>query len=284
MGIEGAAYATIISRLLEMTVLLIYFYCKKPIFYGKIREIFSFTKTMFRDVFSRAQPLVYSQLLTQAMAIFMLFIFARIEIGNATNVAAFTVSTQILDIVVVFIGGMGTAAAVMIGGKLGANQVEEAKANARYQLAYVMVFSLIASGVLVLFIPLVRIAFNFAPSEASLLRALMILHALAFPFMVFSLNIIFITRAGGYTRAPFYITNLVYYAVKLPLIVFFVYLMPSLFAESLWLHHVLEQIGLPASFMVFVFLIDRFIEVIRAGVAMLVYRRADWCRNIVRLD
>ena len=283
MGIQGAAYATIISRLFEMGVLLIYFFVKKPLFYGKIREIFSFTGTMFRDVITRGRPLLVSQALTQTMAIFMLFVFARIEVGNATNVAAFTVSTQLVDIVVVFIGGMGTAASVMIGSRLGANQLEEAKQNARYQVTYVILFSILASIVLVLLIPLTEIAFNFDPSEYELLSALMILHALSFPFMVYSLNIIFITRAGGYNRAPYYITNLVYYGIKLPIIIFFVYLMPSLFAESAGLHQGLSALGLPPTFMVFVFLIDRMMEVLRAIVAYYVYTRADWCRNIVKL-
>jgi putative MATE family efflux protein len=279
-GVKGAAIATVISRFVELTILIVYFYIKKPEFHGKLKEIFAIPRNLIGEVLKRARPLVLAQVLTEGMLIFTLFVYARIDEGNPTNVAAIAVTQQMVDIVITFTGGMGTAASILVGSRLGAGKIEEAKTNARWQLGYVFIFSLIAALTLMALIPAASFLFGFKQSEIGLLTTIMIIQAVSLPFQIYAINVIFISRSGGYTRAPIYITNVVYYCVKLPVILAFVYIFPTVFDKLDFLHSILTGLGLEASLVVFIFLLDRFTEVIRTFVAYFIYTRVNWWNNI----
>ena len=282
LGVMGAAIATIIARLVELVVLFAYYLISKPAFYGKFKEVFAIPSFLVQDVFNKLRPVFIASLLTEAMGIFMLLTYARIEIGNSANIAAIAVSQQILDILMVIVMGMGTASSVLVGQRLGANQIEEARQNARWQLSYVMTFGVVASILMVLMVPVAQSLYNFQASETELLRMIMILQAFSFPFSIYAANVIFVTRAGGFTKSAIYINNIVYYIFKLPLIVFLVYISPGLFNSSPFIQTILNTLGLLPSFMVFVFLVERLIELIRAVVAGYIYNNIHWYNNITR--
>lgn len=282
MGVKGAAIATIISRLVEAGFLLFYYLRFKPAFYGKIKEIFVMPRILLLDVLGRLRPLLFAQILTEAMALFMLYSYAKIDLGNAANIAAITIATQILEIVMVLAGGMGTAAAVLVGSRLGADQIAEAEQNARWQIAYAVSIGVFAAFLMIASVPFVARIFQFHGAEKTLLASIMVLQAITLPMMIYSMNIIFITRAGGYTAAPIYINNFIYYLIKLPIIILFVFLVPNLFDQTLWLQQVMRFLGLTPLFVLYVFLIDRLCEVLRLFMAIFVYKKADWCKNITR--
>lgn len=282
LGVAGAAIATIIARVVELLVLIAYYLISKPAFYGKFKEVFSIPSFLVEDVFVKLRPVFVASVLTEAMGIFMLLTYARIEVGNSANIAAIAVSQQILDILMVIVMGMGTASSVLVGQRLGANQIEEARQNARWQLSYVMSFGLIASTLMVLMVPVAQQLYNFQASETQLLRMIMILQASSFPFSIYAANVIFVTRAGGFTRSAIYINNIVYYVFKLPLIVLLVYISPNIFASNQLIQSVMTSLGLLPSFIVFVFLVERIIELIRALVAGYIYKNIVWYNNITR--
>ncbi len=282
MGIKGAAIATIISRVVEVGFLFYYYFKHKPVFYGSFKEVFTMPKIILKDILSRLRPLLFAQILTEAMNVFMLFAYARIDLANPTNVAAITISGQIMEIVMVLAGGMGTAAAVLVGSRLGADKIEEAKQNSLWQISYAVGIGIVAALLMIVSIPLIGTIFKFYGPDLRLLTSVMILQAITLPMMIFSMNVVFITRAGGYTIAPIYINNIIYYVIKLPIIILFVFVFPNLFDQIQWLGRMLTALGLIPLFVVFVFLIDRFCELLRSIVAYIVYIKADWCKNITR--
>ncbi len=280
MGVYGAAIATMISRLVELAILLWYFFKHKPFFYGPLKEIMAEEKGFKKSIIVKGLPMTAAQVLTEAMAIFMFFAYAHIDSGNASNIAAVNLSSRVVDIVVAFVGGMGTAAAIMVGMRLGAGKIEEAKQNARWQIGYVVAVSLVTVLIMICMIPFVQYVNDFQPETATLLAVVMIIHAVSLPFMFYSVNVIFITRSGGFTKAPFIITNLPYLFIKIPLVTLFVFVAPQLFDGSSGIHQVLENIGLPGNLIIFIFLIDRLIEIVRAIIAFFVMRKAPWLGNL----
>jgi putative MATE family efflux protein len=275
-GVFGAAIATMIARFVELGILAYYFFRHKPIFYGTFKETMDSTLKFQWGVIVKGLPMVLAQVLTEVLAIFMFFAYARIDNGNAANIAAVNLSSKVVDLVVAFVGGMGTAAAIMVGTRLGAGKIEEAKQNARWQIGYILLVSLITVGIMISLIPAVEFVYDFQTEAADLLAIVMVVHAISLPFMFYSSNVIFITRAGGYTKAPMIITNIPYLLIKIPVVAFFVFIYPNLFASSTFLHETLSIFGLPASLVIFVFVIDRFIEVLRAILAFIVLHKAPW--------
>lgn len=279
-GVFGAAIATMIARLVELGILSYYFFWHKPVFYGTFKETMNSSLKFQWGVIVKGLPMVLAQVLTEVLAIFMFFAYARIDSGNASNIAAVNLSSRVVDLVVAFVGGMGTAAAIMVGTRLGAGKIEEAKQNARWQIGYILFISIITVAIMISLIPAVEYVYDFQSEAANLLAIVMVIHAVSLPFMFYSSNVIFITRAGGYTKAPMIITNLPYLLIKIPLVALFVFISPGLFATSAFLHQSLSIFGLPANLVIFVFVIDRFIEVIRAILAYIVLHKAPWQADI----
>lgn len=276
MGIVGAAIATLISRFVELGIMLFYYFKYKPEFYGSWNEVFSFDTRMTKTVLRKGTPMMFAQVVTEAINVFMFFAFARIEAGNAGNIAAVNLSSRIVDIVISLVGGMGSAASILVGMRLGAGNVEEARTNARWQLGYISLFSLFSTLAMIGLIPVVIAIYQFEASTSALLTSVMIIHALSLPFVFYSSNVIFITRAGGYTKSPIWITNVPYLFIKIPLVTLFVFINRDLFDQSVVLHPLMERLGFGTSLVIFIFLIDRLIEFIRAGIAMAIYHRTQW--------
>jgi len=169
-----------------------------------------------------------------------------------------------------------------IGTRLGAGKIEEAKRNARWQIGYILFMSGATVLIMISLIPLMQYIFDFDVAGRDLLAIVMVLQALSLPFFFYSSNVIFITRAGGYTKAPIFITNVPYVLIKAPLVALFIFAFPNVVSTHPALQSFFGFLGLPANLVIFVFLIDRLIEVIRAIIAFIIYHKADWQKDLTR--
>lgn len=279
-GIAGAAIATLISRFIELTILLIYFFKKKPEFYGKVNELFSFTKLQVKQLLHYSIPTSFAQVITEAIVIFMLFSYARIDAGNSNYISAITLTQSVVDLVVAFVGGMGTAASILVGTRLGAGKVEEAKENARWQLTYVAVVGIISVIVMILLIPIINYIYGFNAETQRILKVIMVIHAFSLPFSFFSTNVVFITRSGGFSKSAIIINNLTDLLIKIPLVIIFVFITPEAFVNSNFFAFIFPNLSGPDGLIIFVFLLDRLIEVIRFVVASIVYHKVPWAKSL----
>lgn len=98
--------------------------------------------------------MLLSQLLQESFLLLMFFAYARIAKGQASELAAMNFVTQVADIAYAILGGMGTATAILIAIPLGKKKIEEARNNGRYIQGYVIVFSLILSLAMLIFLPI----------------------------------------------------------------------------------------------------------------------------------
>lgn len=277
-GFYGAAIATIFSRLVELGILLYHYYKTKPAFFGTFKETFAIGTGISRHVMKKNYPIALAAIITELLAIFMFFAYARIDQGNALNIAAINISQRVVELILAFIGGMGTAAIVMVGTRLGAGRIEEARTHARWQIGYVVFLSFITIGLMWAIIPLVQWVYGFDAEGNALLGIIMTIHALSLPFFFFSSNVIFITRSGGYTRSPMLITNVPYFFIKVPLVFYFVFIAPNEFANWAWLHDLFGAFGMPMDLILFIFIVDRLIEIVRALIAYTLYTYGKWYR------
>ena len=283
LGIQGAAIATIIARIIECSVLLFYVRNYKPEFYGPFKTIFAIPKDLMGFITKKGMPIVFAQILTESLAIFMFFTYARIDAGNASNIAAINLSARVVDLVSAFIGGMGTAAIILVGSRLGAGKVLEARQNAKWQMGYISIFSVGTIFIMILLIPFMQSIFLYSETTNSLLFTVMVIQALSLPFFFISTNIIFITRAGGFTRAPVLITNLPYLLIKLPLVIYLVFIQRDWLYQQPWLQTLFAQGGVELDVIIIIFILDRCIEVIRAVIAIFVYKLAPWSNDLTAI-
>lgn len=124
MGVQGAALATMIARLVEMIFIVGMVYCTKNRVAAHIREMFNYKWETMRLYFKTSWSVILNELIFSAGSAAYSVAYAKIS-TNAS--ATMQISGTIIDMFFIFLTGVGTAAAIMIGNKVGAKEEERAK-------------------------------------------------------------------------------------------------------------------------------------------------------------
>ena len=119
MGIKGAAVATLVSRAIELTVVLSYILFIDKKLHMRIRDLFITDKQMFKDYFKTGLPLMMSSVSWGlAMSIQGAIIGRLVENAIAAN----SIATTICQVATVICYASSNVACVLTGKTIGENQ------------------------------------------------------------------------------------------------------------------------------------------------------------------
>jgi len=197
LGVVGAAVATVIARWLELIILVTVAFYKKYALTGSFRELFGFRLPFVRRFFQIALPVMINELIWSAGITMQNIIFAQ---TSTEAIAAFSITTTVSQLNWVFFIGIGNAAGVLIGKKIG----EGADGQARQYAFRIAAFAPLAAVVLgMLLIPLswlLPYLFRVEAGVFTIISAMFVILALAYPFRAFNMSMIIgVCRAGGDT-------------------------------------------------------------------------------------
>lgn len=148
MGIEGAAYATLISRLIEVVVVAVYILLIDKKLELKLKDLFAFDKEMFKDYLKTGLPLMLSSVSWGlAMSIQGAIIGRLVESAIAAN----SIATTLFQVATVICYASSNIACVLIGKTIGENKpMELIKRRSRnLQLAFLAI-GVVSSAILLL--------------------------------------------------------------------------------------------------------------------------------------
>ncbi len=148
MGIRGAAIATLISRLIEFVVTVVYLLFIDKKLKMKIKDLFVTDKQMIKDYFKTGLPLMMSSVSWGiAMSIQGAIIGRLIESAIAAN----SIATTIFQVATVICYASSNVACVLIGKTIGENKPMEIikKRSKNLQLIFLAI-GVISSGILLL--------------------------------------------------------------------------------------------------------------------------------------
>ncbi|MBQ8763606.1 MAG: MATE family efflux transporter [Clostridia bacterium] len=148
MGIRGAAIATLVSRLIELIVTVIYLLFIDKKLKMKIKDLFVTDKQMVKDYFKTGLPLMMSSVSWGiAMSIQGAIIGRLIESAIAAN----SIATTIFQVATVICYASSNVACVLIGKTIGENKPMEIikKRSKNLQLIFLGI-GVISSGILLL--------------------------------------------------------------------------------------------------------------------------------------
>ena len=148
MGIRGAAIATLVSRLIELIVTVIYLLFIDKKLKMKIKDLFVTDKQMVKDYFKTGLPLMMSSVSWGiAMSIQGAIIGRLIESAIAAN----SIATTIFQVATVICYASSNVACVLIGKTIGENKPMEIikKRSKNLQLIFLCI-GVISSGILLL--------------------------------------------------------------------------------------------------------------------------------------
>lgn len=195
MGVYGAAYATLISRIIEMVFLLCAVrVCRAPIA-GSLKEYMSWDKEMAAGYFR----IGFLIILGEGIYAVGSYVYNMAYKYTGTNAqAALQICNSARGLAMVLAIGVGNCAGVIIGKMLGSNEMEKAKRFCRKYLAFSAVLAAVVSCGLVLLRPVILRNFNIGPEAYESAERMMLVLAFELPFRAVNFTIITgILRCGG---------------------------------------------------------------------------------------
>lgn len=197
LGIVGAAIATCISRIVECFILFIVAYSKKYEVASSVKNLFSFTFFEVRKFIKIAFPVIINEAIWGLGTSMHSLIMGR---TSTEAISAFNITGTISQITWVFFIGVGNAAGIIIGKKIGEGNETEARKYAN-TLSWFMPVMAIFIGLLL--IPISKfLPFMFNVEANILVQAKMMLMILmcCYPLNAFNMCwVVGICRAGGDT-------------------------------------------------------------------------------------
>jgi putative MATE family efflux protein len=125
MEISGAAIATIIARCCEAAAYIVYVNRKKINFYSPFRRLLAVDWSLVRKILSKSVMMFISEISWITSETVMVALYNGR--GGAETVAGMAAGWTIANIFMLLFGGIWTTAAVLVGGSLGAEKLEEAR-------------------------------------------------------------------------------------------------------------------------------------------------------------
>lgn len=203
MGVEGAALATLIARIVEVAAMILLVYYKKSPVSISMSHLFFYDKDLYSIYFKTASPVIMNEFMWGLGITMYSLAYGRMG-DNA--MAAITITQNIEQILQVVFMGISNATAVILGNELGAGKLKEAELHAKFIIILQALVTVVIIALGIIFMNPMIAVFRMEPDvSASIRKCLFVFLAYLF-FKVFNtVNIVGILRSGGDTKAALFL-------------------------------------------------------------------------------
>ena len=207
LEVEGAAYATLIARFVEMV--LFFVVARKKDFYVSLCNLWKIDFIIFKEIIKRSSWLLMSDLIWAFTETIINAVYNGL--GGSEVVSGMSAGWTISDLFFLTQAGLGTAITVILGGLLGQNKTDEAREKAVWfkslSLMVGAVVGIIEAGTGFILVPL--IFGKLSPAAQGVAMSLLVMVALYMPAWNLTTAQYFILLAGGESKTMSRIETLI---------------------------------------------------------------------------
>lgn len=215
MEMAGSAWATVIARVVELTVLIYVIYRGALVPAARFREIIDFSFEFVKRFFKTTIPVILNESLWALGVMMFTVVYARM--GTAV-VAGVNIFSTIERISMVLFFGLAQACAVSVGNQIGAGDEERALGFAKRYSIVGPVLGLIIGGILAIAAGPLLSVFHVPQGTLAIARRILYIFILVLPFKIFNLiNIVGILRSGGDTKFSLFLDTAGLWIFAVPL-------------------------------------------------------------------
>jgi putative MATE family efflux protein len=215
LGVKGAAIATLIARLIELFILIIWSYSHKYEICGKIKELLSFNKNFIFKYIKIAFPVIINETFWGIGTSVYNAIFAH---AGTNAFTAYSITGTISQLTWVFCMGFGNGIGVLIGKRIGEKKIVEAKTYAKRSMWFMPLIGAFVGVFLVPLSKLLPVFFNVDQEIIKDATSILMILIFMYPFNSFCMNwIVGVCRAGGDTVFSAVAEIVVLWFVSIPL-------------------------------------------------------------------
>lgn len=260
LGVAGAAAATVIARLMECMIVVVWTHThseKNHFIRGAYRSLY-IPKKVCRDILTRGTPLMLNEMLwASGMAV----IAQCYAVRGLEVVAAQNISSTITNLFNIVYMQLGSCIAIVVGQLLGAGKVEEAKDADTKMIFFSVGCCTVVAAVMAMVGRFFPSIYNTEDSIKELAKNFITISALVMPLCSFSHCTYFTLRSGGKTGITFLFDSVYTWVIVIPL----AYILAN-------------HTGLAVTA---VFFLVQFTEIIKVTMGFFMVRSGVWLQNIV---
>ncbi len=215
MGIVGAAWATVIARVIEMILMIMYIYRSKGVLASKFKEMMNIDMNFVKNASKVIMPVILNEACWALGNIF--YVIAYSKIGTKA-LAAVQICTTVQNLFMVINIGIANAAAVMIGNKIGEGEEKEGKLYGMRFSFISVVLGLFLGSILALSAHFILTFFNVSLDvKRSALYTLYIIAAMMLFKMFNTVFAIGVLQGGGDSQYSFKMQMVTMWLIGVPL-------------------------------------------------------------------
>lgn len=260
LGVAGAAIATVIARFVECAIVIVWAHRhldKNPYLRGVYRGL-RIPGTILRDIFRKGLPLMFNEML---WATGMAVIAQCYAVRGLEVVAAQNISSTISNLFNIVYLQLGNCISIIVGQKLGAGQLEEAKDADNKIIFFDVICCAGISLLMILLGGLFPEIYKTEPQIKELAKHFIIISALAMPLCAFSHCSYFTLRSGGKTIVTFLFDSVYTWVIVIP----FAYVLAHFTTLTVTT----------------VFFLVSFTEIIKVVIGFFMIKSNVWLQNLV---
>lgn len=260
MGVEGAALATVISRYVQVLIVIVWTHThqeRMPFITG-IYKKWSIPGSLAWKITLKGTPLMVNEILWSAGIAMQMQCYSM---RGLDTVAGMNISSTITNLFNIVFMAMGSAIAIIVGQLLGAGKMEEAKDTDTKLIAFSVFSCVVMGGILMLTAPLFPMLYNTGERVRTLATAFIRIAAACMPIHAFAHASYFTLRSGGKTMITFVFDSVYLWLISVPL------------AFVLSRYTTLPIVPL--------YLACQLIDIVKCVVGFILIKKGVWMNNII---
>ena len=262
MGVAGAALATVISRYVELAIIVVLVHrnSHKHTFIRGAYRTLRVPGHLLRDVLKVGAPLLANEAL---WSIGMSTLTAVYSLSGLTVVSALSITSTISNLFNVVFLSMGNAVSVMVGQALGADDYKGAKATVWKLIFFSVCTCFVMGGLLIILSPFIpRLYKGVTQTVRDMASGMLVLSACAMPLHAFAHCSYFTLRSGGKTIITFLFDSGYTWAISVPVALLLVKVVG---APILWTYGTVQMM-----------------DVIKCVIGFALLKKGVWIQNIAK--
>ena len=260
LGVEGAAIATVLSRFVEMLIVVVWTH-RKASEYVFIQDVYRSPYVPMKlvgQIIIKGIPLLINETIWAAGQAALVQCYST---RGLVSVAAFNISSTVSNLFNIVFIALGSAIGIVVGQLLGAGKTEEAVDTDRKMIFFSVVCCLGIGAVMFGCAPLFPELYNTSTEVQNLACALIRVGALFMPLYAFYHAAYFTIRTGGKTIITFLFDSCYLMVINLPL---------AFVLSRFTTLPILE-----------IFILVQSAEVFKAVVGFILIKKRVWVNNLV---
>jgi len=216
LGVVGAAAATVLSRFVELGIVVVWTHrhLARCAFiegaYGSLRVPWA----LMKQIAVLGAPLLLNEVLWSTG---MAMLNQSYSVRGLEIVSAMNISSTVSNLFMCAFFALGNTVAIIVGQLLGAGELERAEDEDRKLIVFSVAVSLMIGGLMAVFSPLFPQLYNTTETARGIARDLMLATAAWLPCFAYCNSVYFTLRSGGKTAVTFLFDCGFIWCIQLPL-------------------------------------------------------------------